>query len=191
MSTTGMDPRRGQSSAQVQTLIDAAVGNPAFLDVWPQRSGAAVIAANTISLSRLPRTPKARSLSWADVFVATAAGNIAVALMTTTDSVSTDAQAIAATFTRVAHTGEIAAAGAGVHQRLTFITPYDYALGTDLWIAFGGNNASLSIGRHSILTGLSTAGALGLAKASAYSLGIPATLTALAATAYLPYLRTG
>jgi len=192
MTATGIDPRSGQSSVQVQALIDAAVGNPLVLEVFPARGGSAAVGASVIYLMRLPRVVTPMTLSWAEYFCSVAAGNVAVGLMTTTDAFETEAQALAATYTRVAHTGAVAAAGVNVHQRLTFAAPYNYLPDTNLWVAFGGDTGTLQVGRAASVGALFTRRADAIIKSAGYSSGIPSTLTTLAAAgAFQPYLAVG
>lgn len=174
--------------------LASSPGGPLVLETFQQQrigSPAAGIVANRVYLARLPRVVKPRLLSWMDVFVNVAAGNIAGALMTTDDPYETETEALAAEFDRVAHSGEVAAAGSAVFQRLTFASPVWHVPNRDIWAAFGGTSGSFTTGTSATPAGSQVRQATSLMKAGAYSSGIPATLSALADQSTILYLAVG
>lgn len=147
-------------------------------------TGASV--ANAVYWLRLPPVSVPKLISTGYYFWASGAANGAMALLTADRAVITDANATAATYTTVASTASTAAAGANTWQALAFTTPYQYLPGVDLWVALGFD-AAATILRHSMLSGASLIEGLGLVKLSAYSSGIPASLSgSLVATSFLP-----
>lgn len=166
--------------------------NPVLItdDLLDADVGAAVITANTVYLIRLPRVATNMTLTAIEICNgATVAGNLAAGLMTTTDPVVTAQNTFDATFTRVAHTGAIAAAGTSTWQSLPLTASYTYLANTDLWVAFGGTDGTHTVYRTTPNSVASRADGLNIAKASAYSSGIPTPLTGMGSSVFAPVLK--
>lgn len=147
-------------------------------------TGASV--ANVVYWMRLPRVNTPTLISTGYYFWASGAANGAMAILSADRAVITDADATAATYTAVASTASTAAAGASTWQAIAFTAPYWYLPGTDRWVAIGFD-AAATIHRNSMTTSTSLLFGLAVAKASAYSSGIPASLSgSLITTAFLP-----
>lgn len=148
---------------------------PSLLQTFDSRMGgaAAAITANRISLARLPRVVAPTPWGFASIFVGVAAGNVDIALIR-------DSPVGAGTGTRVARTGLTAAAGANAIQRIAFPAGTLQLPGFDYWVAIGGDNATLTLRGFTGNATANGAGGLNVFVDSAWSSGIPATLTGAA-----------
>lgn len=151
-----------------------------FLTPFDPRSGnsSANVVANTVYLERLPRVSHPVSITAIEYFCVSAAGNVDLGLYTTTDPVGTQAEALAATFTRVAQTGATAAAGTNAWHRISLTAPYTYNPASNLWVSFGSDGAP-SVARIAPLHQLlNVAQGLLITDSSVYSSGLPASFQA-------------
>ena len=146
----------------------------------------AAAVANIVYLQRLERVSAPMTITRGAYLWSSIATNAAIALMTADRDVITEADATAATYTAVANSTPVAASAANAYNSITFTAPYLLLPGVDLWVAIGFDAAAV-VGRTAALSGISLIAGLSVAKAAAYSSGIPASISSsLVTSAFLP-----
>ncbi len=135
------------------------------------------LTADSVYLARV-RVERAIRLTNMHIYIGAALGNIDLGIYTGT---------LSGGLTRVASCGSTAASGSSALQTIALTAAYTLQPGTDYWFAFGSTSGSTT------LTVARSAGAVALVltsdtlamtaiKASAWSSGLPASLSSLSAT---------
>lgn len=157
-------------------LIPGRIAPPFLAPVDPRTtSTTTATTANVVYWMRLPTIQAPMLLTKMYYFWSSGAANGAGALLTADRTVLVDADALAATYARVAQTPEAAASGANTWQVLTFSAGYVYQPGTAVWVSLGFD-AAATILRALGNSAATLIGGLAVAKGSAYSAGIPTSL---------------
>lgn len=162
----------------VAAIADEATTQPVF-STYDARGAAgtdATITAERIHLIRMPRVAKETTWTQASIVVAVIGGSVDLALIRDNPT---------GTGTRIAHTGLVTAT----------LSRQDFALSgwtqlpdIDYWLAFGGDNATLSVRGVTVTSTINGLGDRSLSKDSAWSSGIPATITGATGQARTPLI---
>lgn len=164
-------------SAPTGLILPGKFSPPYLAPIDPRLATAsAAMTANAVYLQRLPRVESPKLLSAGYYFWSSVAANGAMSLLTADRVVVTEADAAAATYTAVASSAPAAAAGANTWQSLAFTAPYWYNPGVDLWVAIGFDAAAVVL-RISSASNTTLLFGQTIAKLSAYSSGIPASIS--------------
>lgn len=135
------------------------------------------LTADSVYLSRI-RVERPIRVTNMHIYIGAAAGNIDLGIYTGT---------LSGGLTKVASTGSTAAAGSSALQTIALTAAYTLQPGIDYWFAFGSTSGSttLTVARSAGVVALvltTDTLALTAIKASAWSSGLPASLSSLSAT---------
>jgi hypothetical protein len=140
----------------------------------------AAFTANSVYLFRL-RAALDMVVGHIEISVGlTSAGLVSVGIYT--------ADAALALFTRIATSGEVAAPSVSVVTGISLITPCQINVGQDYWVALGLTDSTLTLTRIGIAGSIGGAGSKALVKGSAYSSGLPSSISSPSAHNGYPYM---
>lgn len=186
MSKTGIDPRIGQTSPQVDAAIAAATTN-----AYPWSEGApvfggaaAVLAANTLLLIRQPREVEDRTITSLKIYVGSAGApnNVDVGMWLNDGT----------NLVLLSSSGSTVLSGTNAWQTINLLVPQTKTRGLDYHFGFVPDSATPTLGRFNTAAGLLFDGYFVASKASMFPLAANAAslaLSGLAATANAPIIR--
>lgn len=138
------------------------------------------VTQNTVSLM-LVRVARPVTVTKIRVWIGTANGNIDVGVYTSADG---------STFTRRASAGSTASAGTNAIQELTLTAAFTFVPGTDHWLAWGTDSATVTTARQNpVVNGINGDGNRSISKASAWSSGLPLSLSSMSAGGAMIWMR--
>lgn len=134
---------------------------------------------NTVFLTKF-RLGRAKTVTKIAYFVGAANGNVDAGVY----------RFDGADYQLVGRSGSVAAAGTNTTQELTMLTPFDLAPGVDYWMAFATDSASLTVARNNATGSLTIAAynKRSIAKAAAWSTGLPATISTPSGTSNIVWM---
>jgi hypothetical protein len=152
---------------------------PVLRGVEAQATTTAAFASNGVYLYHFRLDADFPVAKIAFYIAATTAGSVAFGLSTSADM---------ATFTRVAHTGPLAAGLANTRTEYPLLTPpYICLAGVDYWFDFGLTDGTLTVPRLGMIAAIGLGQKTALVKTGAYSSGIPDTITGVAGHNAVPW----
>lgn len=135
-------------------------------------------SANDVALIHF-RLAQDFTVSKLGIFISPSAGNVDLGIATSDDM---------ATFTKVASTGSVAAGTANEIMEPSLTTPYLCRAGVNYWFMLGVTNATLGVYATGPMSSkIAALMKTSLYKPSAWSSGLPATITGASASSIVPW----